>query len=117
LSRNRGPIAEAEARREISARRVAEAQDRVLGEVEQGLAGCASAVEQVHSLDITAARDRLSLTEAAYQRGEVGRLEVALARLELARASRRLSEAEAGERTAALALEHEIGAWSRKGGL
>ena len=112
LNRNRGPIAEAEARREVSAQRVAEVQGQILGGVEEALAGCAAASEEMRALDLSAARERVGLTEAAYQRGEVGRLEVLVAQLELARASRRLGDAEARAQSAAQSLEHEVGVWS-----
>jgi outer membrane protein TolC len=112
FNRNQGPIAEAEARREVAGRRVAEVQDHVLGEVGQAAAGCMAAATEAAALDLTGVREREALTAAAYQRGEVGRLEVAFARLELARAERRLAEAAGRVVAAGLALERAMGIWT-----
>ena len=74
------------------------------------------------AIDLGATRERMRLAEAAYERGEVGRLEVMFARLELARGSRRLLEIESRWRASGLALEHAMGIWTGapagpKGGL
>jgi outer membrane protein TolC len=111
INRNRGPIAEAEARREVAARRVGDAQELVLGEVAQALAACAAATELAVTLSVAGAGDRVALAEAAYGRGEIGRLEVAQARLEFARATRRSVEAAARLHVAGLALERAVGVW------
>jgi len=112
LNRNRGPIAEAEAQREVAARRVAEVQELVIADVEQALAGCAAAEAAAASLAVTGAEERLALADQAYQRGEVGRLDVTLAHLELVRASRRFGEAALRLTDSGLELEHAVGIWS-----
>jgi outer membrane protein TolC len=112
FQRNRGPIKEAEARREVAARRVAEMQDQVIGEVEQAMAGCAAAAGEVAALSVSGARRRAELAELAYGRGEVGRLEVAAAGLEYARAVRRVTEAEGRLVAAGLEFERAVGIWS-----
>lgn len=112
LNRNRGPIAEAEARREVAARRFAEVQEQVLGEVTMALAACRSAGEEMASLDLRSTRKRVELAEAAYRRGEIGRLELEFVRLELERATRRLIEAGGRLTAAGLSLEHAVGIWT-----
>jgi outer membrane protein, heavy metal efflux system len=112
LNRNRGAIAEAEARREVAAHRVAETQEMVLGEVALALVACSAAEDEAGVMSVSGAADGVSLAEAAYGRGEVGRLEVAQARLELARAQRRYAEASTRRRAAGLALERAVGFWS-----
>ncbi len=122
LNRNRGPILEADARRELAARRVAEVQEQVLGEITVALLTCRATAGEKAAIDLGATRERMRLAEAAYERGEVGRLEVMFARLELARGSRRLLEVENRWRASGLALEHAMGIWTGapagpKGGL
>jgi outer membrane protein TolC len=112
FNRNRGPIGEAEARREVAARRVAEAQDQVIGEVEQAIAGCAAVAAEVAALDVSGARAQADLAARAYERGEIGKLELAFARLEQARAVRRVTEAEGRLLVAGLEFERAIGTWS-----
>jgi len=109
LHGNRGPIAEAEARREVAAERVAEVQQQILGDVEQAMAGCAAATAESQALDVSGVRRRLQMVESAYARGEVGRLDIALARLEVASAERRLAEARGQAAVARLALERATG--------
>ncbi len=111
LHGNRGPIAEAEARREVAAGRVTEVQQQILDDVEQGVAGCAAASQESAALDMSGIRRQLQVAESAYARGEAGRLEVGLARLEVARAERRLAEARGGMALARLALERASGLW------
>ncbi len=111
LHGNRGPIAEAEARREVAAARVAEAQQQILAEVEQAVAGCAAANEEASSLELGAIRQRLAMADSAYARGEAGRLEVELARLEVTSAERRLAEVRGRVTVAGLGLERAIGQW------
>ncbi len=111
LHGNRGPIAEAEARREVAAARVAEAQQQILDEVEQALADCRAVEEEVRSLELSAIRRRLAMTDSAYVRGEAGLLEVELARLEVTSAERRLAEVRGRVALAGLGLERAIGRW------
>lgn len=112
LNRNRGPIQEAEARRELAARHVAEVQEQVLGEVTLALSACRSSAAEIEAIDISASREQVRLAEGGYQRGEVGRLEVMFARLEFARAARRLVEAGNRLRAAGVDLEHAMGIWT-----
>lgn len=112
LHGNRGPIREVEARREVAARRVAEMQEQVIGQVEQAITNCATAVGEVAALDVSGARLRAELAERAYQRGEIGRLEVVGARLELARASRRMTDSAARLLSAGLDFERAMGIWT-----
>ncbi len=113
FGRNRGPIAEAEARRSLAARRVAEVQERVLAEVELGLAGCAAAAREQEVYRLTPGRVRLAIADSAWARGEIGRLELLLVELEVARVERRMTEAGSRLGTAALALERAVGIWTR----
>lgn len=108
---NRGLIAEAEARREVSAARVGEVQQQILDEVEQALAGCVASQAEADSLDLSGSQRHLQMSESAYARGEAGRLDVELARLEVIRAERRLAEVRGRGALARLALERAIGQW------
>jgi len=116
LNRNRGPIAEAEARRTVAGLRLAEEQERVLAEVEAGLAGCDAARREVVLADsvVAEAERRARLADAAYDRGETGRLEVALAGLDLTRVRRTMLEARLRLGDAGLALERALGAWGSR---
>lgn len=108
---NRGPIAEAEARREVAGRRVAEVQEEILDDVERAVAGCVAATAESNALDLSGIRRQLRLLDSTEARGETGRLEVGLARLEVARAERRLTEVQGRLALAGLALERAIGLW------
>jgi outer membrane protein TolC len=112
LHGNRGPIREMEARREVAANRVAEMQEQVIGEVQQAITNCATAVGEFATLDISGARLRAELAERAYQRGEIGMLEVVGARLELARGSRRKTDSAARLLSAGLDFERAMGIWT-----
>ena len=113
LNGNRGPIAEALARRREAAARFAERQQGVLAEVSGAVAGCRAALADVEGADsVRAATARQAeLARAAYERGEIGA--VALEPLELAetRARRDLHAARQRVATAALALETATGEW------
>lgn len=89
LHGNRGPIGEAVATRELAGARVLEAQERALGQVEGALAACEARRQELAAVDDTAATARVAALEAAFTRGEVGRLDLILARAELARLGRR----------------------------
>jgi outer membrane protein TolC len=112
LNRNRGPILEADARRELAARRVAELQEQVLGEVTGAFSACRSSADEMATIDLGAARERVRLAEVGYQRSEIGQLEVMFARLELVRATRRFLETGNRLRVAGVALEHAVGIWT-----
>lgn len=113
LNGNRGPIAEAVARRREAAARFAERQQGVLGEVSAALAGCRAALADAEGADsVRAATARQAeLARAAYERGEIGA--IALEPLELAetRALRDLHAARQRLAAAGLALETATGAW------
>jgi outer membrane protein, heavy metal efflux system len=113
LNRNRGPIAEADARRRLAGARLAEAQELLLTEVEAALAGCEAASREAGAADSLAAETarRGRLVDAAYARGETGRLEVALAGIELTRVRGIVVEAELRRMEAELALDRALGAW------
>ncbi len=111
LHGNRGPIAEAEARRTVAADRVTEMQEKILNEVEQAAGGCSAASAEARALDLAAVRQQLGLAEAAYARGEAGRLDVGVARLQLARAERRVADLQGAIAEARLALERAVGLW------
>lgn len=113
FNRNRGPIGEAEARRGWAAARLREAQEAVLAEVEVGRAACAASsrtITEAVASDSAIARQR-ELAEAAWRRGETGRLELALLAVEQARARALVWDATAAEARASLAVERALGVW------
>ncbi len=77
LDQNRGPIAEARARREEAGAAFLALQSRVLGEVEGAVAAARAALTQVEASDtLLAALDRQeTVARAAFAAGEVSRLE------------------------------------------
>ncbi len=110
LHGNRGPIGEAIAARAVAAARVDEASTRVLAEVDAAFAACRAATREREGFEPAAAGTRLAGLEAAWQRGELGRLEVALARADVARLARQGAELAAAERAAADELAWRAGA-------
>ncbi len=78
LNRNRGPIAEAAARRQEAAASFLALQSRVLGEVETAVASANAAATQVQAADtLLAALGRQEATaQAAYGVGEISRLDL-----------------------------------------
>lgn len=113
LNRNRGPIAEAQARRVSAARRVEQMQQQVLREIAAARVECDGANGQLAAADSLgrAAAAALRLRTAAYDRGETGRTEVALARLTEFRAARVRRAAEARASLAGVLLERAVGGW------
>lgn len=113
LNRNRGPIAEAEARRAARAAHFAFVQDSVLTQVDSAVAACRDVRVEIAAADSLAAatRERLRLAEAAYARGETGQTEVAFARLALVRVTRVLRQALQRRQRAGAALEAATGRW------
>jgi outer membrane protein TolC len=113
LNRNRGPIAEAAARRREAAARFAERQQGVLAEVSGAVAGCQAALADAEGADSVreATARQAELARAAYERGEIGA--VALEPLELAETRARRDLHAAWQRLAAagLALETATGEW------
>jgi outer membrane protein, heavy metal efflux system len=78
LNRNRGPIAEAAARREEAAARFLTVQSRALGEIEASISAARAGSAQVAAADSLlndlTSRDRSA--QAAYQVGQISRLEL-----------------------------------------
>ncbi len=113
LNRNRGPIAEAEARRAEAATRFEEVQQTALREVTSGAAECQGArleTAQADTLLDNAAR-RLALAHAAYQRGETGETEIAFAELGLVRAQHTRDLATQRLAAAGIGLDRAAGTW------
>lgn len=113
LHGNRRGIAEAEARRTVVAARVREWEARVMSEVDFALAGCAAAEAERGRLDAGGATARLEGLQAAYARGEAGRLEVLLARVEVARLVAARQGLEGNVELAAAEVARVTGAWAR----
>ncbi|HEX5385413.1 MAG TPA: TolC family protein [Gemmatimonadales bacterium] len=111
--RNRGPIAEATARRAAAAARFSELQQGVIADVGAALAACRVARSETAGTDsvLAATRRRAEVARAAYERGEVGAGD--LEPLELAESRAILEQHAAAQReaTAALALDAATGAW------
>lgn len=113
VARNRGPIAEAQARRAVQAARVALVEDSVLAAVDSAVAGCRDLQGEVAAADslVAATAERVRLAEATYRRGEVGQTEVAFARLALVRATRTRRQAVQRRQAAGVALDAAAGGW------
>lgn len=113
VNRNRGPIAEAEARRSAAAARFEVIQQGVLADVAAAAAECAGARQGVVDADslVAGTERRQALALAAYERGETGATEVAFARL--ARVRARGTRGLAARRLAAagIALDRAVGTW------
>jgi outer membrane protein TolC len=86
LSRNKGPIAEADARRAESAARFLALQARVIGEIESATAASRSAVEKVKATDDLLAnlQKQEASAKARFELGDISRLELLGIQLELA---------------------------------
>lgn len=111
LHGNRASIRHAEARRAVAAARVREVGERVLNEVEAALSQCAAALAERDAVDPVSVARRVAGTEEAYSRGEVGRLEVALARVEQARLERRIRVLDGGVGVAGAEMMQALGGW------
>ncbi|HKV74782.1 MAG TPA: TolC family protein [Gemmatimonadales bacterium] len=110
---NTGPIGEAEAARRTAAAHVAVVQEAVLIEADAALDQCEGLSRELAAADSVeaAARAREQLTRAAYQRGEVTRLEVGFASLAAVRAAVAHNESIRRGRLARARLEAAIGVW------
>jgi len=86
FNRNQGPIAVAEAQRESAAAKVLALQNHVLSQLDQALANYSSAVQDLETFNsMHASIDQQTKTLQAQQAiGEVSRLELARAQIELA---------------------------------
>jgi outer membrane protein TolC len=85
LSRNKGPIAEAEARRAESAARFLGLQSQVIGELDAAVAACRSALQKSKVADDLLAdlAKQESTAGARYSAGEISRLELLGIQIEL----------------------------------
>jgi outer membrane protein TolC len=85
LSRNKGPIAEAEARRAESAARFLGLQSKVIGELDAAVAACRSALQKSKAADDLLAdlAQQESTAGGRYSAGEISRLELLGIQLEL----------------------------------
>ena len=113
LNRNRGPIAEAAARRAERGAHVQVVEDGVLAGVDSAVVGCSALHGEIAATDSLAAATgaQLHLSEAAYARGEVGETDVAFARLAVVRATRTRNQALRRRQAAGAALEAALGRW------
>ena len=95
LNQNRGPIAEAEARRAESAAKFNALQARVLAEIERGLAAYRAALEKSATADALLAnlKEQERSLRGRFDAGEISRSEVIAGQVELAAA--RLARADA----------------------
>jgi len=86
LSRNKGPIAEAEARRAETAARFQALQAKVIGEIESAVAACRSAIEKAKVADelLENRKKQETSAKAKYEFGEISKLELLGVQLELA---------------------------------
>ena len=110
FDRNRGPIAEADARRETAAARLLGAQASAIAEMERGLADYRSALRELNQAQTTLelVRQREQTTERQFSAGEVDRLAIASVRLEGAAADRDRLGALRKTHTALGALEDAV---------
>jgi len=110
LNQNRGPIAEAKARREEAAAKFNGLQARVLGEIENALTAYEAARRKVSAASpLVEELDRQErLTERLLEAGEVSRQAVAAARLEQAAAALALFDAKVKAQEAAGQLESAL---------
>ncbi len=113
LNRNRGPIAEAAARRAATAARFDEVQQQTLREVAAAAAECRGARIEAAQADMLVgnATRRLALAQAAYERGETGETEVAFAELDLVRARHVRNLAGGRLASADLGFDRAVGTW------
>jgi outer membrane protein, heavy metal efflux system len=119
FNRNRGPIAEAEARRREAAARFLALQSRVIAEIDGAVAAYRTAGEQAKGADeLVGSLERRQATAAeAYRLGEISKLELVGAELELAageltRLAARTGFEEAGGRLEdAIQSPLELGDW------
>ena len=86
FNRNRGPIAEAEARRTETAAQFLALQAKVIGELESAVAACRSAVDKAKTADDlrTSLKEQEAVAKARYELGEISKFELLSVQLELA---------------------------------
>ncbi len=107
LNQNRGPMAEAEARRQECASKINAVQARGFGEIETALAGCENARQKFAAAAALLAQSRKQerATMAMFQAGEVSSQAVAAAKLESATAALAQLDARMKAQQAATTLE------------
>lgn len=83
-NKNQGPIAEAEAMREVEARQFEALQARVIGELEQALAQYASRLAELDKAEsmVAAQQRQMAKSERLFKAGHIDRLEWTTAQLE-----------------------------------
>jgi outer membrane protein TolC len=86
FSRNRGPIAEAEARRTEAAVRFQALQAKVIGEIESAVAACRSSADQSKTADelMSSLEGQEKSARTRYELGEISKLELLGIQMELA---------------------------------
>jgi len=86
LSRNKGPIAEADARRTEAAARFLALQTQVIGDLDAAVAACRSAVEKARAADdiLAGLKTQEAAAAARFELGEISKLELFGLRMELA---------------------------------
>lgn len=116
-SLNKGPIAEARARRAVQAVRVEMTQDSILVAVDSAAAACRDAIRATGAtrLLVDATEQSLRITQASYTRGEIGQTEVAFARVAVLRATRSQHAAEQRMLEASAALASAVDVWPAGG--
>ena len=85
FNRNRGPIAEAEARRTVAAARFQTLQAKVIGEIDSAVAACRSAADQSKMADdlLAGLDSQEKSARTQYELGEISKLELLGIQLEL----------------------------------
>jgi cobalt-zinc-cadmium efflux system outer membrane protein len=113
VNRNRGPIAEAEARRAGAAARFDQIQQSVLAEVARAGAECGAARRELVAAEslLAGAGTRFDGAEGAFQRGEIGATELAFAQLGLVRARATVAFARSRLTAADVGLDRAVGTW------
>jgi cobalt-zinc-cadmium efflux system outer membrane protein len=84
LDQNQGPIAEAGARRKLSAAKFVELQAQIIGQIDRAVAGLRVAQEQLQTGDKLIAAEQAQQKSAQFQSGATDQLDVLNAQLELA---------------------------------
>jgi outer membrane protein TolC len=89
LNQNQGPVAEAEARRTEAAARFTALQSRIIGEIDRTLAGYRIVLQKIATADAVLAdtEKRAKTAQAMFDAGEISRLDLSSAQLELSNSS------------------------------
>jgi len=110
LSRNKGPIAEAEARRQESASQFLALQAKVIEQIDAAVAGCRSTLEKAKTADalLTNLKKQEAAAKTRYELGEISKSELLGIQLELAAISLARLEALVRAQQAVGELENAI---------